>query len=74
MLHGPVSIVDEGFPVLALTAADAAEGALVDVADQIAGMGAKVFVTSAKAKRATRLDVRRTDHWLTDPISAVVSF
>lgn len=74
VLHGPVSIVETGFPVLALAAGDAAEGALVDVADQIAGKGASVFVTSDKAKAATRLDHIRTDHPLCDPIALIVSF
>ncbi|MCU9850074.1 SIS domain-containing protein [Defluviimonas sp. WL0024] len=74
VLHGPVSIVDRGFPVIALTAADAAERALVEVADEIAGKGAIVFATSDKAARASRLPAARTSHPLTDPISLIVSF
>ncbi|MEP4770891.1 MAG: SIS domain-containing protein [Roseibium sp.] len=74
VLHGPVSIVDRGFPVIAFAAADAAEQAVVDVADQLAGMGAAVFVNSSKAKQAQRLPTIRTDHWLTDPIASIVSF
>lgn len=74
VLHGPVSIVDRGFPVLALTAADQAEASLVDVADQIAGKGASVFVTSDKVKRASSLPCARTAHPLLDPISLIVSF
>lgn len=46
VLHGPVSIVDRGFPVLVFAAADAAEDAVIDVADGLAGKGARVFVTS----------------------------
>ncbi len=74
VLHGPVSIVDEGFPVLAFAAGDAAEAALVDVADQIAEKGASVFVTSDRAGNATPIAHRRTDHPLTDPISLITSF
>ena len=74
VLHGPVSIVGEGFPVLAFAAGDAAENALVEIADQIAAKGAKVFATSTNAKQATQLDHVRTDHPLTDPISLIVSF
>lgn len=74
VLHGPVSIVDRGFPVLALAASDAAEQALVDVADQIAAKGAVVFATSDKVKRASSLPVARSSHPLTDPISLIVSF
>ncbi|MDW4498482.1 SIS domain-containing protein [Sulfitobacter sp. D35] len=74
VMHGPISIVDRGFPVLALAAADEAEAALVEVADEIAGKGASVFATSDKAARATRLPVVRTGHPLTDPIALIASF
>lgn len=74
VLHGPVSIVDLGFPVIALTAKDEAEDALVQVADEIAAKGASVFVTSSKAKSAQALPVIRTGHPLTDPISLIASY
>jgi len=74
VLHGPVSIVDGGFPVLALAAADAAEDVLVEVAEGIAAKGAAVFVTSSKATLAHALPVVRTAHPLTDPIALIVSF
>lgn len=74
VLHGPVSIVDSGFPVLAFAAADAAEDAVVDVAESISQKGANVFVTSDKVRNATQLEHVRTGHWLTDPISLIVSF
>lgn len=74
VLHGPVSIVDKGFPVIALAAADAAEASLVEVADGLADKGASVFVTSQTARRAIALPVARTDHPLTDPIALIVSF
>ncbi|MEM7489831.1 MAG: SIS domain-containing protein [Pseudomonadota bacterium] len=74
VLHGPVSIVGRDFPVLALAAADAAEASLAQVADEIAGKGATVFVTSREAHHATALPVTRTAHPLTDPIALIVSF
>ncbi len=74
ILHGPVSIVGQGFPVLALAAADAAEAGLAEVADTIAAMGAEVFVTSPRAGRARALAHVRTAHPLTDPLALVVSF
>ncbi|MCC1493755.1 SIS domain-containing protein [Cognatishimia sp. F0-27] len=74
VLHGPVSIVETGFPVIGLAAADAAEEALVTVADALASKGAHVFVTSGRAKGATVLPVARTGHPLTDPLSLIVSF
>jgi glutamine---fructose-6-phosphate transaminase (isomerizing) len=74
VLHGPVSIVDRGFPILALSAADQAEQALVGVADEISAKGAEVYVTSDKATRAMRLPTVRTSHPLLDPIALIVSF
>lgn len=74
VLHGPVSIVGEGFPVVGFAAADAAEGPLVEVADALAEKGAQVFVTSDRVRRAARLDHIRTGHPLTDPLPLIVSF
>jgi glucosamine--fructose-6-phosphate aminotransferase (isomerizing) len=74
VLHGPVSIVEHGFPVIGFAANDAAEQSLADVVDTLAGKGATVFATTPLVKKATVLPHARTDHWLTDPISAIVSF
>jgi glucosamine--fructose-6-phosphate aminotransferase (isomerizing) len=74
VMHGPVSIVERGFPVLAFAAGDAAESALVDVADRLAEKGATVFATSPRAGAAQALPVIRTGHPLTDPLALIVSF
>ena len=74
VLHGPVSIVDHGFPVLVFAAADAAEEALIDVADGLATKGARVFVTSVRSTAATAIEPVRTKHPLTDPLTLIVSF
>jgi len=74
VMHGPVAVVGPGFPVLALTARDAAESSGVAVADMLAAAGASVFVTSDKARTATRLEVVATGHPLTDPLPLIVSF
>jgi len=74
VLHGPVSIVAPGFPVLAFAAPDAAEAALVGVADQLADKGAAAFVTSDKATRAKQLEFVPTAHPLTGPVTQIVSF
>lgn len=72
--HGPMSIVESGFPVFGFAAKDAAEDSLAEAADALASKGATVFAMTSKAKKATVLPCVRTDHWLTDPISAIVSF
>ena len=74
VLHGPVSIVNQGFPVLGFGVGDAAEDSLAQITDQISDLGADAFVTSDKARRATRLAHVRTGHPLTDPLPLIVSF
>ncbi|WP_298558826.1 SIS domain-containing protein [uncultured Aliiroseovarius sp.] len=74
VLHGPVSIVEPGFPVIAFAARDAAEDSIAGVADALAEKGALAFTTSDKAKVATHLPHVCTDHWITDPVASIVSF
>ena len=74
LLHGPVSIVGQSFPVIALAAGDAAERSVAETADALANGGAAAFVTSDLARHARVLPHRRTDHWLTDPVSLIASF
>lgn len=74
ILHGPVSLVGAGFPIIGFAAGDAAESHVVEVADALAEKGAAVFVTSDRSRSAQRLPNVRTKHWLTDPIASIVSF
>ena len=74
VFHGPVSIVEDGFPVIGFAAGDAAEPSLAEVIDTLAAKGARAFATTEMVKSATSLPHVRTRHWLTDPISAIVSF
>ena len=74
VLHGPVSIVGNGFSVIAFAADDAAGNAIVEVADNLSKKEADVFITSEKLTRAHTLPVARTGHPLTDPIALITSF
>jgi glucosamine--fructose-6-phosphate aminotransferase (isomerizing) len=74
VMHGPVSIVGSGFPVLALAARDAAERSITRAADELTAKGATVFVTSDTASSARRLPFTATGHTLTDPLALIVSF
>ncbi|MEP0091900.1 MAG: SIS domain-containing protein [Paracoccaceae bacterium] len=74
VFHGPVSIVEQGFPIIGFAANDAAESSLAETADALTDKGANVFAVTSKVKKATALSHVRTDHWLTDPISAIVTF
>ena len=74
VMHGPVSIVTPGYPVLALAARDAAEASVADMAHKLAGQGARAFLTSDRPGAAARLPFAATGHPLTDPLALVVSF
>lgn len=74
VMHGPVSIVTRGYPVLGLAARDAAEPSVADMAHKLAGQGALAFLTSDRSGAARRLPFAATGHPITDPLSLVVSF
>ncbi|WP_338723965.1 SIS domain-containing protein [Devosia sp. XK-2] len=74
VMHGPVSIVTPGYPVLGLAARDAAEASVADMAHKLAGQGARAFVTSDRPGAAARLPFATTGHPITDPLALIVSF
>ncbi|MFD1252399.1 Glutamine--fructose-6-phosphate aminotransferase [isomerizing] [Devosia equisanguinis] len=74
VMHGPVSIVNPGYPVLGLAARDAAEKSVADMAHKLAGQGASAFLTSDLGGAARRLPFAATGHPITDPLALVVSF
>ena len=74
VMHGPVSIVTPGYPVLALAARDAAEASVADMAHKLAGQGALAFLTSDRPGPAHRLPFAATGHPITDPLALIVSF
>ncbi|MGL4488372.1 MAG: SIS domain-containing protein [Rhizobiaceae bacterium] len=74
VMHGPVSIVSNGFPVLALAARDKAEAKVIAVCDQLVAQGANVFVTSAMPTKAKALPFASTNHGITDALVQIASF
>ena len=74
VLHGPVSIVGQSFPVIAFAAGDAAEESVAQTSDALARKGARVFTLARGSTEAIALPQVRTGHWLTDPVAAITSF
>ncbi len=74
VMHGPVSIVTPGYPVLGLAARDAAEPSVADMAHRLAEQGALSFITSDRPGAGRRLPFAATGHPITDPLSLIVSF
>jgi glucosamine--fructose-6-phosphate aminotransferase (isomerizing) len=74
VLHGPVALVENSFPVLAFAARDAAEASVVEIVDSLAGKRALAFATSDKVKAARQLPFVATGHPLTDALTLIVPF
>jgi glucosamine--fructose-6-phosphate aminotransferase (isomerizing) len=74
VMHGPVSIVTPGYPVLALAARDAALTSVTTMAGSLAEKGASAFVTAEPSGGVRGLPYVATGHPLTDPLALIVSF
>jgi glutamine---fructose-6-phosphate transaminase (isomerizing) len=74
VLHGPIELVQENYPVLSFISRDAAEDSIVELCENLAKKKVKVFGTSNKLLKANRLDFIETSHPFTDPISLITSF
>jgi glucosamine--fructose-6-phosphate aminotransferase (isomerizing) len=74
VMHGPVRIVEGGFPLLVLATNDAAGPSVAGMADKLAAQGAMTFVTSARASAAQPLPFAVSGHPLTDALVLIVSF
>jgi glucosamine--fructose-6-phosphate aminotransferase (isomerizing) len=74
VLHGPARIVERHFPVLVLAARDAAEPSVAEIAERLAGQGARTFITSVNAQKAERLPFAASGHPLTDALALIVTF
>ncbi len=73
-MHGPKSIVDKGFTVLALPVGDASERSIIEACDHLARQGARIFVTTDKNVNAVKLPFISAGHPLIDPILLIVSY
>ena len=74
IMHGPVSIADAGFPVLALAARDAAGASVVEVADVWRGAASKYSSRPGRHRPRSTCPSPSGSHPLTDPLLLVVTF
>ena len=72
--HGPMTLVEAGFPVLFFTQEDDTAASTLAVADEFRQRGAKVWVASARATGQGALPVAATAHPVCAPLIAVTSF
>jgi glucosamine--fructose-6-phosphate aminotransferase (isomerizing) len=74
VMHGPLSLVRDRFPVLAFSPDDAARPAMSAATDRMRQAGADVFCVEDGASGADSLHYVKSGHALTDPISIITSF
>jgi glucosamine--fructose-6-phosphate aminotransferase (isomerizing) len=74
VMHGPLQLVEPGFPVIAFRPEDAAYDAMGEATRRLKATGAKLFVAEAGAAAKGRLGVRPTGHPLLDPLAMLLSF
>lgn len=73
LLHGPVSLVEDGFPVIAFVPTDAAQPGLAKICAHLVASGAVLF-SVGQTGHGVRLPHVATAHPLTEPLSMLVSF
>ena len=74
VMHGPLRLVRENFPVLAFLPEDAAAAAGRAALSRLEAAGGQVFAAATDAAPGVRLPVAATGHAFTDPLSMIVSF
>lgn len=74
VMHGPMALAEGGFPVISLSARDAAETVCVAAAERLVANGAQAFLTSDQGNGVTELPFVATGHPLTDALCLVVPF
>ncbi|WP_265518655.1 SIS domain-containing protein [Nitratireductor luteus] len=74
LMHGPMQLIDEGFPVLAFVPEDEALESSSQALDRLAGLGAHVFAISSRQAVAETIAVHSTGSGHLDPLPALVAY
>jgi glucosamine--fructose-6-phosphate aminotransferase (isomerizing) len=74
VMHGPLQLVEPGFPVIAFRPGDAAYDAMGEATRRLAAMGANLFVAEAGCPAKGRLVAQPSGHPLLDPLVMLASF
>jgi glucosamine--fructose-6-phosphate aminotransferase (isomerizing) len=74
VMHGPLQLVDEGFPVLAFRPRDAAHESMGPALERLGGASGRLLVAEDGPAAAGRLPARPTRHPLLDPLPMLTSF
>ena len=74
IMHGPVQLVEAGFPVIAFRPKDAAYEAMGEAVSHLRSTGARVFVAAAGEHKSGRLPFSPSGHALLDGLVMLLSF
>ena len=74
VLHGPVALVANRYPVLMFTVGDETAPGLADLADNLVSKGAAIYLAGGEAKGGGRLPVLSPDHPEADALCLIQSF
>jgi glucosamine--fructose-6-phosphate aminotransferase (isomerizing) len=72
--HGPMALIDEGYPLLVFAPRGPAQAGLLALADEMRGRGARVLVAAPPGTPGTELPLIGAGNEDLDPITAVQSF
>ena len=72
--HGPVTLVDEDYPVLVFSQQDETRDGMLELVTQLRGRDANVLVAEPGESEPGRLPVAPPVHPVTDPVAMVQSF
>jgi glutamine---fructose-6-phosphate transaminase (isomerizing) len=72
--HGPMALIDEGYPLLIFAPRGPAQAGLVALAEEMRGRGANVFLAAPQDVKSANLPLVNTAAEDLDPIAVVQSF
>jgi glucosamine--fructose-6-phosphate aminotransferase (isomerizing) len=72
--HGPMALVDEGYPLLVFAPRGPAQAGLIALAEEMRGRGARVLLAAPAGTPGAELELATTGNEDLDPIAAVQSF
>ena len=72
--HGPMALIDEGYPLLVFAPRGPAQAGLLALAEEMRGRGAQVLLAAPAGTPGATLPIIETASVELDPISAIQSF
>jgi glutamine---fructose-6-phosphate transaminase (isomerizing) len=72
--HGPMALIDEGYPLLVLAPRGPAQAGLLALAEEMRGRGARLLLAAPEGTPGCNLPIAPTTSIELDPISTIQSF